>query len=161
MRSTMILIVIGAIFFLGCAHTGFDDIRVRNLNNLKKLQLGMTKDKVNEIMGKERELVKEEVYYQGYLVGHRDVDVSNPYKTERQEVGGKSYEMLFYYADRFGMGMGFWDRTYRKAQVADRFLTPLVFEEGRLIGWGREFAEEKNLLSETDSEGTDSMLWGR
>lgn len=153
--------VMGAICFLGCAHNGFDDIRVRNLNNLKKLQVGMTKDNVHAIMGNDKEIVKEAVYYQGRLAAHREVEVSNPYKTERKEAGGKTYELLYYYADMFGMGMGFWDRTYREAQVADRFLTPLVFDEGRLIGWGPEFAEEKNLLSETDTEGTDWMFWGR
>lgn len=151
----------GIIFGLGCAHTGSADIRVRNLNSLKKLQVGMTKDNVNAIMGKDREVVIEGVYYQGRLAGHREVEVSNPYKTEIKEVGGKTYEMLYYYADMFDMHMGFWDRTYREGQVSDQCLTPLVLEEDRLIGWGREFAEENNLLSETDLEGTDWMLWSQ
>lgn len=157
----MILLTMGIIFGLGCAHTGVEDIRVRNLNNLKKLQVGMTKDNVIAIMGKEREILIEEVYYQGRLAGHREVEVSNPYKTEIKEVGGRTYEMLYYYADMFGMGMGFWDSTYRDAKVADHCLTPVVLEEGRLTGWGREFAEEKKLLSETDLEGTDWMLWSQ
>ena len=157
----MVLMVMAYVFVLGCAHAGLDDIRVRNLENLKKLQVGMTRDSVHAIMGKEREMVREEVYYQGYVVGHRDMEVSNPYKTENAKVGGRTYETLYYYADRFSMGVGFWDRAYREARVADRFLTPLVFDDGRLIGWGRKFAEERYILSKPVTEGTDWMFWGR
>ncbi len=149
------------ITLLGCAHVQTEDIRGRNVYNLKRLQIGMTEKQVGRIMGADTETVQEAVYYEGRLAGHQAIEVRNPYNVETRAVGDKTYRVVYYYADLFGGQRGYWDTTYREAKVADHCLTPLVFENGRLIGWGQAFAEEKNLLPESEMETTDFMLWGR
>jgi hypothetical protein len=55
-----------------------------------------------------------------------DIAVPNPYRSEIKKVGNKNYEILFYYTD------------IRKQDgaITDDELTPLVLEDGKLIGWG-------------------------
>jgi hypothetical protein len=149
------------ITLLGCAHVETQDIRARNLDNLKRVQVGMSEPEVGRIMGVDAETVQEAVYFQGRLAGYQAIEVRNPYKVENRAVGDKTYRVVYYYADLLGGVRGYWDTAYREAKVADHCLTPLVFENGRLIGWGQAFAEEKNLLPESEMETTDWMLWGR
>ena len=85
----------------------------------------------------------------------------NPYKSEVKHIGNNTYEILYYYADIFGMHMGYWDASYRGRHVTDNVLTPLVFEDKRLIGWGRKFAVNNRLIDEDLQSRTDWMLWGR
>ena len=68
-----------------------------NRDNLNKLEVGMTKDKVLEIMGK-------------------------PYRREAQ---GQN-EWLLYPTE------------YPVGQESD-YLTPLFFEDGKLVGWGKNY----------------------
>lgn len=56
--------------------------------------------------------------------------VTNPYKTETfRNQSGMTYEVLFYYTDV----------KRRDGVVTDDELTPLVLEDGKLIGWGNSF----------------------
>lgn len=146
---------------LGCAHLQTQDVRARNVENLKRLQIGMSEQEVGTIMGADAETVQEAVYFRGRLAGYQAIEVRNPYKVENRALGDKAYRVVYYYADRFGGYRGYWDTSYREAKVADHCLTPLVFENGRLIGWGQDFVEEKNLLPEREMETTDWMFWGR
>lgn len=150
-----------AAVFFGCAQIPLTNIRDRNAANLQMLEAGMSKADVQQIMGGGEETVVEKVFYQSYLSGYREIEVSNPYKSEVKRVQDKSYEILYYYADHFGMGMGYWDRSYIEKRVPDYILTPLVFENERLIGWGREFAREKDLIDEEPYDPNNAMLWGR
>ncbi len=145
---------------LGCAHLQTEDIRARNIESLKQLEIGMTEAEVGRIMGVDVERVQEPVYYQGRLVDYQIIEVRNPYRAESRTVGDKTYRVVYYYAEPLGGMRGYWDRSYREAIVPDECLTPLVFEHGRLIGLGREFADEKGLLPEFDMETTDWMFWG-
>jgi disulfide oxidoreductase YuzD len=159
MKRKHILFYLLTVLLLGCSQIHVKDIRARNASNLQQLRVGMSKQAVLEIMGSDTETVTEEVYYQGRLAGYRELEVSNPYKSEIKKVGDRTYEILYYYADIFGMRMGYWDASYRDRKVKDNFLTPLIFENDRLIGWGREFAEEKELIDEDEIDKTDWMLW--
>ena len=161
MKRKHILFCVLTVLLFECSQIHVKDIRARNASNLHQLEIGMSKQDIFAIMGTDTETVTEEVYYQGYLAGYRELEVSNPYKSEIKKVGDRTYEILYYYADIFGMRMGYWDASYRDRKVTDNSLTPLVFENDRLIGWGRGFAEEKKLIHEEIIDETDWMLWGR
>ena len=159
MKRKHILFCVLTVLLFGCSQIHVKDIRARNGSNLHQLEIGMSKQAVLEIMGSDTETVTEEVYYEGYLAGYRKLEISNPYKAELQKVGDRTYEILYYYADIFGMRMGYWDASYRDRKVTDNSLTPLVFENNKLIGWGRKFAEKKKLIHEDIIDETDWMLW--
>lgn len=100
-----------------------DEMRAVNKGRLQKVTLGMTKQNVLETMG-------TRTFYQ--RVPHRVI--SNPYRIESSPTkDGRSYEIVFYYTD------------IKKADdaITDDELTPLVFENGKLIGWGWSFVEDK------------------
>jgi hypothetical protein len=76
----------------------------------------MTKDQVIAVMGKERLVTP-------------DVRVSNPHRTAmHMEKDGAPTEVFFYWTDG----------TYVDG-IQDRELTPVVFKNGKVVGWGREF----------------------
>lgn len=159
MKRKRIFYCILTFLLFGCSAAQVRDIRARNASNLQRLNIGMSKQDVFEVMGADTESVREEVYFQGYLAGYRNVEVSNPYKSEIKQAGDRSYEILYYYADASGMLMGYWDASYRDRKVTNNVLAPLVFENDRLIGWGKDFAEKKNLTHEEIKDTTNWMLW--
>ncbi|GMQ80032.1 MAG: hypothetical protein BMS9Abin03_501 [Thermodesulfobacteriota bacterium] len=161
MKIKNIFCCILTFLLFGCSAVQVKDIRARNASNLQRLNIGMSKQDVCKVMGADTESVREEIYFEGYLAGYRNVEVSNPYKSEIKQAGDKTYEIVYYYADAYGMLMGYWDASYRDKKVTDNVLTPLVFENGRLIGWGRDFAEGKKLIHEDIKDKTNWMLWGR
>ena len=71
-----------------------------NRENLNKIEIGMTKDQVRQIMGK-------------------------PYRREAE-----SNLEWWLYDTQGGRGMYFTESEY---------LTPLLFEDGKLVGWGKNF----------------------
>lgn len=100
--KTLILVIL---IFLSCAY----HIRVLNRNNLLKLNLGMTKDEVIEIMSK-------------------------PYFNEAyQKKDGGALVIFFYETQIKGA----------PAATTKEDCTPLIFEDGKLIGWGDEFYQNK------------------
>jgi hypothetical protein len=161
MKAKVSMTVLLTGLLLGCAQIPIEDIRHRNVTNLGRLQIGMSQDNVNSIMGTGSETVVEKVYHESCLSGYRRLEVANPYKTEVRKVNDETYEVLYYYADNFGTRTGYWDPTFTKGRVPDYILTPLVFEKGELVGWGREYAEEKDLIHEDAGDGNESMLYGR
>jgi len=74
-----------------------------------RLDLGMTKKQVMEIMGKP--------------------DLNESY----QKVDGGAIVILFYYINR----------KWSNGNVTKDECTPIVFENGKLIGWGDEFYQSK------------------
>ncbi len=101
------------ILFLVSCSTGIsiDQIRLQNRQNLNKISLGDSKQKVMEIMGTE---------------SYNYHEVSNPYKTEILTENGKTYEVIFYYTDK------------KKSDnvIKDDKLTPFVFYKRKVIGYG-------------------------
>ena len=58
--------------------------------------------------------------------------INNPYKTEILKEGENIYEVVFYYTD------------YKKSDnlITDDELTPIVFSDGVLIGYGWMFVDD-------------------
>ncbi len=101
----------------GCA--SFDAITTQNRTRLNQLSVGMNKPQVLSVMG--TETIK---------TGGSPEIVTNPYKSETfRNQSGKTHEVLFYYTDV----------KRRDGVVTDDELTPLVLEDGKLIGWGNSF----------------------
>jgi len=155
-----LLILLLAFTLIGCSRVYVRDLREVNAANLSRLRPGMTTQQVIEIMGTEKGTVREEVYYQGHLAGYREVEVKNPYKSEVKKIGDKVFEIFYYYADPYGMFMGFWDKSYEEKRVTKEVLTPVIFKEGVLIGWGRPFAIEHGIIKEDIVDKTEWILWG-
>ncbi len=99
----------------GCVSSS-EQIRTKNRENLLRLSLGMPKFDVLQIMGTQK------VKY-----------ITNTYKVETPKgKNGSLYEVLFYHTDVKN----------KDGLVADNELTPLVFEDSQLIGWGWAFLSE-------------------
>jgi hypothetical protein len=105
------------------------DIRGMNRENLNRLSLGMSKEKVLEVMGVESFKTKEP-----FGSGRQSETISNPYRTEilTSKDGQTAFEVLFYYTD---------DKQ-RDDAITDDELTPLVIQNGKLVGWGWSFMDQ-------------------
>jgi hypothetical protein len=108
----------------GCSNFFLEPIellRAQNKENVQKLSTGMSKDVAGEIMGTDPA--------KGLFLW-----VDNPYRTETLTgKDGKVYEVLYYYTDL----------KQRDDKITDDELTPLVFEDGKLIGWGYPFLDQR------------------
>jgi hypothetical protein len=62
--------------------------------------------------------------------------VNSPYKSEILQGEGKTFEVLYYYTDVKSVIY-----TANPATITDDELTPLVFDNGKLIGWGASFLD--------------------
>ena len=91
-----------------------DILRDANKHNLKKLSVGMEKSTAMEVMGTEPS--------KGLFMW-----IDNPYRREWVTAkNGRRYEVLYYYTDL----------KERDDKITDDELTPLIFEGGKLVGWG-------------------------
>jgi Protein of unknown function (DUF3192) len=108
----------------GCSNFYLDTsdlLRERNTGGLAKLTAGLGKQTVMEIMGTEPS--------RGVFMW-----IDNPYRSETLTgKDGKSYEVLYYYTDL----------KQRDDRITDDELTPLVFQGGKLIGWGYPFLDQR------------------
>ncbi len=104
-----LMAVIAAMLVSACS--GFPALRDTNRQKISQLQLGMSKEQVEAIMGTA-----------GFM------DIKQPYRREVFESSGRAYEVLYYYTDFIG-----------DFQPIDTGMMPVVFREGRFIGVGREF----------------------
>jgi hypothetical protein len=87
----------------------------RNRNNLTLIEYGMTKEQVHSVMGQ-----KSSRAY------------SNPQRTAmRVDEKGNHVEIFYYWTDGSA-----------RNGIQDSELTPIVFQNGKVIGWGREFFME-------------------
>lgn len=123
-----------------------EDIRESNALNIRKLEPGMSKQEVSDIMGTGTSRTREGIYLEQRLIGYVDLTVSNPYRTETMAVDGDSFEVLYYYAKTGGMRMGYWDTQYDGGTVPDRFLTPVVLKNGKLLGLGAAVLLSEGLI---------------
>lgn len=98
-----------------------DLLRTQNTENLAKLTVGLRKEVAVEMMGTEPS--------KGVFMW-----IDNPYRAENLTgKDGKNYEVLYYYTDL----------KQRDDRITDDELTPLVFHDGKLIGWGYSFLDQK------------------
>lgn len=111
-----------------CAPTS-DAVRAENRSNLLKLSIGMTKENVIKIMGNKTitTIIKD-----GTFFGTLGTVINNPFRSEILRGKDKVFEVIYYYTDK------------KKADsaITDDELTPLVFDNGILMGWGWRFLED-------------------
>lgn len=98
----------------GCA----EGLRSSNRQNLMKLSIGMSKEEVLKIMGTRTHLTDAGT-------------INNPYRNETLQGKDKVFEVLYYYTDR----------KRADGAITDDELTPLVFDNDKLIGWGQSFLD--------------------
>ena len=108
----------------GCT-SSLDRVRTANRRNLLKLSVGMTKEQALAIMGNKSG---------GGRFG--EPKVNSPYKSEILQEKEKTFEVLYYYTDIKSSIY-----TANPATITDDELTPLVFDNGKLIGWGASFLD--------------------
>lgn len=122
--SKVILALLVAVFTVSCASLSNDDgtemvsystLLYRNLANLNKLSVGMTKAQVMQIMG-------------NFAAKTGDSLVPNLYKTEPFIVGKTQYEALYYMTRKYP--------PFRHIELSQA--TPVVLKEGQVIGWSVE-----------------------
>lgn len=106
------------------------EMRASNRQKLKNLQLGMAKEQAMAVMGT-RTYVDED---------DDDFLVPNPYRSESyQAPDGTAFELLSYYTE-----MNRSDSRITKDET-----TPLIFENGKLIGWGWLFVDKLDMRHAT------------
>lgn len=88
----------------------------RNLTNLNKLSIGMTKQQVMELMGTFQSKTSNSA-------------VPNPYITEQMVISGKHHEVLWYLTKKYPPFT-----PIKKSQA-----TPVMLKDGKVIGWGDSF----------------------
>jgi hypothetical protein len=118
--------IVSVLFVLaaGCT-SSLDRVRAANRQNLLKLSVGMPKEQALAIMGHKSG---------GGRFG--EPTVNSPYKSEILLSGDRTFEVLYYYTDVKSVVY-----TANPPTITDDELTPLVFENGKLIGWGINFLE--------------------
>jgi hypothetical protein len=121
------VVVVSVLFVLiaGCT-SSLDRVRTANRRNLLKLSVGMTKEQALAIMGHKSG---------GGRFG--EPTVNSPYKNEILPGKDKTFEVLYYYTDIESNVY-----TANPATIPANELTPLVFDNGKLIGWGADFLED-------------------
>ncbi len=124
-----IILVFLCLALFGCATVTLQDVMAVNRGGLLKLSVGMTKGEVLSVMGTETNVAKVVLYQFGSWAETpvENVTINNPYKSETLKgKDDKVFEILYYLTD------------VRKSDnnISDDELTPLVFDNGKLIGWG-------------------------
>jgi len=102
-----------------------------NRENLSRLSIGLAKEEAISIMG-----TKPMNAFYTELSGIRKITrgiiVSNPYRSEILSGGDKTLEVVYYTTDVKN----------DDGAITDDELTPLVFDNGKLIGWGWSFLND-------------------
>jgi hypothetical protein len=115
-----------AVLLVACAPQ-ISKIRSRNAQTLTRLEVGMTRDQVLDLMG--REMVRVKVTTSDDPYEFELADIPHPYRTESYEAAGSRFEVLYYLTSE----------TSRDRAITDDELTPIVLIDGRVDGWGWGF----------------------
>ena len=126
MRRILTFIVM-LVMLSGCAT--MNGVRVGNREKLIKLSVGMTKQEVLNIMGTGKVTTYQ---FAGLFTPFTAEEINNPYRSEILQGKNKTFEVLYYYTDVKKMDLA----------ITDDELTPLVFDDGKLIGWGWSFLQD-------------------
>ena len=128
MRKTFLALL--CFVLVGCATT-LSDVITPNRESLLKLSVGMSKEEVTNIMPKGKGTVIPFAGPYTGLIG-RGITINNPYRSETLQGKDKTFEVLYYVTD------------VKKDDnaITDDELTPLVFDNGKLMGWGWSFLQD-------------------
>lgn len=135
-----ITILLLTIFIIGCATATMDVVRNKNREGLNKLSIGMPKEEALRIMGTETIKTCPNALFSLFTFGVSQTycqDISNPYRTEILQGKDKIFEVTYYYTDIKSDTILGVDRS-----ITDDELTPLIFDNGKLIGWGWSFLQD-------------------
>lgn len=109
-------------------------LRTDNVRNLSRLEIGMSKAQAAEIMG-------TQAARENFLDG--PFTVTNPFRVDTFRTGCRVFEIYYYYTDYVPTrGPGIIYGATMPPFIRDQHLTPLVFQEEKLLGWGRKFLVE-------------------
>ncbi|WP_083766633.1 DUF3192 domain-containing protein [Desulfosudis oleivorans] len=112
----------------GCAT--LDSVRTQNRQRLTGLEVGMSKQDVLAHMGTGTVRTWTPPWTCLFLVPPIPTEtINNPYSSEIVRHGKQTWELLTYYTDK----------KQADGALTDDEFTPLVFMEGKLIGWGWRF----------------------
>ncbi|MFH0856087.1 MAG: DUF3192 domain-containing protein [Candidatus Omnitrophota bacterium] len=128
MRKPVFLLVL-AVLLSGCATMTVSRLTANNRMSLVHLSRGMSKPRVLAIMGSGISVYKCD---QAVSKSPLKVTINDPYRTEMIEASGRRLEVIYYVT---GLNNN-------NCAVEESGLTPLVFEDDKLIGWGRNFLLE-------------------
>ena len=110
------------VIFSGCATT--PGIALVNRQHLLRLSRGMDKNEALRIMGKSTVTVHD---------GLDGKVINNPYISETLQGKDRIYDVIYYLTS---------DRDLdSNTPVTKGDLTPLFFDDGKLVGWGTDFLE--------------------
>lgn len=120
MKKTLVLLL--CLGLVGCAN--IQQLTAPNRVNLMKLSIGMTKAEALKIMGTKT--------VSGTDINLGTTVINNPYRSEILQGKDKTFEVLYYATD------------VKKDDYAitDDELTPLIFDNGKLMGWGWSFLQD-------------------
>ena len=91
-------------------------VRNTNMERLSTLQIGMTTDQVQDVMGSSSSWLGDDIGW-----------VASPYRTEAfQDENGDTVMIHYYYTHL----------RQRDNVISDDELTPVLFRNGKLAGWG-------------------------
>jgi len=90
----------------------------------------MSKEDVTKLMGTKTTSIN--LSGGSYLLPDSYDKISNPYRTETLQGKDKVFEVWYYYTDIKN----------RDGAITDDELLPVVFDEGKLIGWGWGFVQD-------------------
>ncbi len=132
MRSSFVIpTIVMTTLYMGCTSLfyGGEGLRTANRSHLGQLQMGMNREQVIQTMGTQGETTCNVIDVLDICT--RSEVINNPYRTSGFVAENKMYDVLHYWTDV----------KRRDGVITDDELTPLLFENGKLIGWGRELVD--------------------
>ncbi|MCX5711562.1 MAG: DUF3192 domain-containing protein [Candidatus Omnitrophica bacterium] len=111
-----ICLLLAALLIAGCATISLYNKLKPNRDNLKKISVGMTKDQVLGIMNSEPFV-------------WNNMTIANPFRISMLQGSRQMYEVVYYVTT-----------VVTDDNIIDENeLTPLVFANGKLVGWGWDY----------------------
>ena len=134
MRKAIILLL-GILLISGCATVTLQSATSINRQNLLRLSVGMTKNEALNVMGTDTKTARVVLHRYGNwgATPVENIIINNPYKNEiLRGKDDKAFEVIYYVTD------------VRKTDdnISDDELTPLIFDNGKLMGWGWSFLQD-------------------
>jgi len=122
-KTKPICLLVFAVMVSGCAAPmTLSQATALTREMLLKTSVGMSRKKVDNIVGTKPKKVIDPKASNDQTFA----TFNNPFRSEIIQGNGKNFEVVFYVTDDIG-GDGVF---------SNEDLTPLVFEEGKMIGWG-------------------------